>query len=225
MIVSTKYTKSFISYMLSNSKYNELRDFASILNNHKNIVSKEVCSNLSFYMEMSMFNFIKHMRNKYKGVINSNFDKQLYQDVFISYENKFNSIQKNIIFEKISFKGFEFYKRDTKNNKKGNFKKIIIKKENSNLSYTLTYLARYGNKNTVDYINNQLKNNNLTTDKIKYYENIINHINIYGYYRLFLLSSQRRNRIIKKYSEYPIEFTKLTFCWFDFLFIFGFLFK
>ena len=40
------------------------------------------------------------MRNKYKNVINSNFDKQLYQDVFTSYQNKFEAIQKNITFEK-----------------------------------------------------------------------------------------------------------------------------
>jgi hypothetical protein len=116
------------------------------------------------------------MRNKYKGVVNSNFDKQLYQDIFVSYENKFISIQKNIIFEKINFKGFEFYKRDTKINKNGDFKKVIIKKEKTKLSSALTYLARYGNENTLEYITNQLKNSNLTTDKINYYQNILNYI-------------------------------------------------
>jgi len=94
MIINSKYTKSFISDMLSDSKYKDLHDFAILLNNHKNIVAKDVCSYLSFYMEMSMFDFVKYMRNKYKGIINSNFDKQLYQDVFISYETKFNAIQK-----------------------------------------------------------------------------------------------------------------------------------
>ena len=137
MIIDSKYTKSFISDNLSDSKYKELYDFAILLNNHKNIVSKEVCSDLSFHMEMNMFDFLKYMRNKYKGVINSNFDKQLYQDVFISYQNKFDAIQKNIAFEKITFKGFEFYKRDTKNKKKGEFKKVNIKKEKTNLSSSL----------------------------------------------------------------------------------------
>ena len=211
MIIESKYTKSFISDMLSDSKYKELRDFAMLLNNHKNTVSKEVCANLSFYMEMNMFDFLKYMRNKYKGIINSNFDKQLYQDVFVSYENKFNSIQKNIIFEKVSFKGFEFYKRDTKNKKKDDFKKVIIKKEKTNLSSVLTYLARYGNENTIEYITSQLKKDDITIDKINYYQNILKYINKLGFGRLFLLSLQRRNRIIKKYSEHPIEFTKLTF--------------
>jgi putative transposase len=197
--------------MLSDSKYKELHDFAVLLNNHKNVVSKEVCSNLAFFMEISMFDFIKYMRNKYKGVINSNFDKQLYQDVFTSYQNKFSSIQKNIVFEKVSFKGFEFYKRDTKNKKKGDFKKVIIKKEKNKLSSVLTYLARYGNENTIEYITNQLKKSDLTIDKINYYQNILNYINKFGFDRLFNLSLQRRNRIIEKYSEHPIEFTKLTF--------------
>ncbi len=58
MIIDSKYTKSFISDMLSDSKYKELHDFAVLLNNHKNTVSKEVCTNLSFYMEMNMFDFL-----------------------------------------------------------------------------------------------------------------------------------------------------------------------
>ena len=32
-----------------------------------------------------MFDFLKYMRNKYKNVINSNFDKQLYQDDVSKY--------------------------------------------------------------------------------------------------------------------------------------------
>lgn len=211
MIIESKYTKSFISDMLSDSKYKELHDFAVLLKNHKNSVSKEICDNLSFYMEMNMFDFLKYMRNKYKGIINSNFDKQLYQDVFISYENKFNSIQKNIVFEKVNFKGFEFYKRDTKGKNKGDLKKVVLKKEKTNLSSTLTYLARYGNENTFEYITNQLRNTELTIDKNNYYQNILNYINKFGFNRLFSLSLQRRNRIIEKYSEHPIEFTKLTF--------------
>ena len=70
MIIDSKYTKSFISDSLSKTKLNELKEFALLLNNHKNIVSQEVNFNLSFYMEMSMFDFLKYMRNKYKGVIN-----------------------------------------------------------------------------------------------------------------------------------------------------------
>lgn len=211
MVIDSKYTKSFISDRLSDTKYMELYSHAILLNNHKNLISIGVCNNLSLYMDMNMFDFLKHMRSKYKGVINSNFDKQLYQDVFIAYQNKFEATQKSIIFEKITFKGFEFYKRNTKNSKTGDFKKVIIKKEKTPLSNCLTYLARYGNENTVEYINNQLKINNLTIDKINYYNDILRCISKFGFDRLFLLATQRRNRIIKKYSEHSIEFKSLTF--------------
>jgi hypothetical protein len=169
MIIDSKYTKSFISDSLSKTKLNELKEFALSLNNHKNIVSQEVNSNLSFYMEMSMFDFLKYMRKKYKGVINSNFDKQLYQDVFTSYQNKFDVIQKKITFEKITFNGFEFYKRNTKNNKYGDFKKVNLTKEKTKLSVVLSYLSRYGNENTVDYITNQLKCTDLEQSKSNLY--------------------------------------------------------
>lgn len=211
MIINSKYTKSFISDSLSKTKLNELKQFAVLLNNHKNIVSLEVNNNLSFYMEMSLFDFIKYMRNKHKGIINSNFDKQLYQDVFTCYQNKFDAIQRNITFEKITFNGFEYYKRDTKNNKAGDFKKVNISKEKTKLSTVLSYLSRYGNENTIVYITKQLKRIDLEQSKINLYNNILNYVNKFGFNRLFLLSLQRRNRIIKRYSEYPISFTKLTF--------------
>ena len=211
MLIDSKFTKSFISDSLSKIKLNEFKEFAMLLNNHKNIVSQEVNYNLSFYMEMSLFDFLKYMRNKYKNVINSNFDKQLYQDVFTSYQNKFEAIQKNITFEKITFSGFEFYKINTKNNKKGDFKKVNTTKEKTKLSVVLSYLSRYGNENSVEYITNQLKITNLEQSKIILYNNILKYVNKFGFNRLFSLSLQRRKRITKKYSEYPVTFTKLTF--------------
>lgn len=211
MIINSKFSKSFITDSLSKTKLNELREFALLLQNHKNVVSQEVNNNLSLYMEMSLFDFLKYMRNKYKGVINSNFDKQLYQDIFTAYQNKFNAIQKNISFENITFNGFEFYKRNSKNNKIGDFKKVNITKEKSKLSVVLSYLSRYGNENTVDYITKQLENSDLEQSKLNLYNNILNYVNKFGFNRLYSLSLQRRNRVIKRYSEYPVTFTKLTF--------------
>ena len=211
MLIDSKVSKSFISDSLSITKLNELREFASSLQKHKNIVSVEVNNNLSLYMEMTLFDFLKYMRNKYKNIINSNFDKQLYQDVFISYQNKFDAIQKNISFEKITFNGFEFYKRNKKNNKAGEFKKVNITKTKTKLSVVLSYLSRYGNENTVDYITKQLNRTDLEQSKIILYNNILNYVNKFGFNRLFLLSLQRRNRVINHYSQYPITFTKLTF--------------
>ena len=210
MLINSKFTKSFISDRISNSKYKELHDYAIVLNDHKNLVSNDVCSNLGFYMNLSTFDFIKHFRAKHYGVISSNFDKHLYHDIFTCYENKFKAIQNKIGFENIRFIGFEYYSRKTKDKQKGDFKGVINKKYSSKLSITLTYLSRYGNENTVDYINKQLLLD-IPDDKKDYYKSLLFYINKFGFDRLYRLSLQRRNRIIAKYSSKVIEFKSLTF--------------
>ena len=209
MITKSKFTKSFISDKLSITKYSDIHDHATLLNNHKNLVSNEVGNNLAFYMEMNKYSFLKYMRNKYSEVINSNFDCNLYVDVFTAYQNKFENIQRSITFENIEYKGIEFYKRTTKFHKKGDFNKVIIKKTKTKLSITLTYLSRYGNTNTLNYINEQLKKET-KTDKINFYQTILYHIDKFGLDRLLELALNRRERVLKHYSE-PINFKSLTF--------------
>lgn len=212
MIIESKYTKTFVSDSLTSLKYNELYEYAVYLRDYKNKISNEVNSNLLFFLDKKSLEFVTLMRGKYKIEVSSNFDKQLYTQVFISYENKFKSIQKKLVFEKVIFNGFEFYKRNCKSNKKGDFKKVNIEKTKTNLSITLSYLARYGNENIVDYINKQIEDGNLNNEKLNFYKNILNCIDKFGFERLSNLALQKRNRIIKKYSENKIEFKSLTFC-------------
>ena len=106
MLVDSKYSKIFESYLLSDSKYKELCDHAVNILEHKNLVSKEVSKNLEFYIEMSKNNFVKFMRAKY-SMISSNFDYHLYSDVYVAYENKFKAIQTKMKFEKITYTGID----------------------------------------------------------------------------------------------------------------------
>ena len=209
MVIDSKYTKIFSSNSLTKQKYNELHDFAVYLREFKNQLSLEINNNLLFYLSISSFSFVTQMREKYKGVIPSSFDKQLYEQVFTCYQNKFKAIQKKLTFEKITFLGFEFYKRDTKKHKKGDFKKVSLKHENSPLSICLSYLARYGNNNIVEYINSQT--DNVDSNKKLFYENILHYINKFGLSRLFSLALSKRNRIIKHYQKKVIEFKSLSF--------------
>lgn len=156
MIIQSKYTKIFHSNGLTRQKYDELHDFAVLIQNHKNTVSQYVNDNLLHFLEYNKFQFIKEMRERFKDVIPSSFDAQLYTQVFTCYQNKFDAIQRKLVFEVITFKGFEFYKRDTKKHKKGDLKKVIIDKKQTPLSNCLTYLARYGNENTLQYINSNI---------------------------------------------------------------------
>lgn len=158
MIIQSKYTKIFHSNGLTRQKYDELHNFAVLIQNHKNSVSQYVNDNLMHFLEYNKFQFLKEMRERYKDVIPSSFDAQLYTQVFTCYKNKFDAIQRKLIFEVKTFNGFEFYKRDAKEHKKGDLKKVVIDTKQTPLSNCLTYLARYGDENTIDYINGNISN-------------------------------------------------------------------
>lgn len=209
MIIESKYAKIFNSKDLTRQKYDELHNFAVLIQNHKNTVSQYVNDNLLHFLDYNKFQFLKEMREHFKDIIPSSFDAQLYTQVFTCYQNKFDAIQRKLIFEVKTFNGFEFYKRDTKKHKKGDLKKVIIDKRQTPLSNCLTYLARYGNENTIDYINSNI--GSCDEKKREFYNNILRCCEKYGFERLYNLALSKRKHVVKHYSEYPIEFKSLTF--------------
>lgn len=114
MIIQSKYTKIFKSHDMTRLKYNELYDFAVLIRNHKNAVSEYVNQNLMHFLEYNKFIFLKEMREYFKGCIPSSFDTQLYTQIFVCYQSKFDIIQKRLKFEHITYLGCELYKRTTK---------------------------------------------------------------------------------------------------------------
>ena len=174
MIIDSKYTKTFVSNSLTLEKYNELHNYAIYLRDYKNKLSEFVSNNLMFFLEMSKFEFMKYIRNYFKIKLNSNFDGEAITDVYTFYQTKFSAIVRKLSFNTIDFQGFEHYKRDTKNNKRGEVKRIINKKQTTKLSNCLTYLARYGNDNTIEYIQSQLGTDSKNDE---FYNNILRCIN------------------------------------------------
>ena len=149
------------------------------------------------------------MRAQFKSAIPSSFYYQIYTQVFTCYENKFKNIQRRLTFELPIFKGFEYYKRDTKKNKKGDLKRVLTEKKQTKLSSCLTYLARYGNEDTIAYIQSNLDKCN--EKKREFYVNILKCCEKYGFERLYSLALNKRKRILNKYANTPIEFKSLTF--------------
>ena len=209
MITQSHYTKEFKSNDLTHLKYNELRVFAVALRDHRNSVSEYVNSNLMFFLDMSKLTFIKEMRARFKDIVPSSFDTQLYSLVYTAYANKFEAVSKRLRFEKITYEGCEFYKRNTKKNRNGDFKRVVVTKEATGLSRTLTWLARYGSEGSMEYMKSVL----LTCDgkKQAFYEMMLGVCERFTLPRLLRLAMQRRERAIRKYSENPIEFKSLTF--------------
>ena len=216
MIVNSKYAKIFNSDMLTRSKYDELYAVAVNLRDFKNEVSKLVNDNLLYYLNFSCLSFVTEMRKAFPDRISSCFDKQVYTQVFKDYQNKFNAILRKIQFQKITFKGFELYKRNSKDHKKDDLKNITIDKYQTDLTVCLSYLARYGNKDSLEYLKKKINEINSSFDKKEvkqkqFYQNILDKCAKFGFDRLLRLALSRRNRTIKHYSECPIEYKSLTF--------------
>ena len=209
MIIQSKYTKIFHSKDLTRKKYDELHSFAALIRNHKNVVSQYVNENLLQFLDCTKFQFLKEMRTHFKNVIPSSFDVQLYTQVYTCYQNKFEAIKHKLTFDVTTFKKFEFYKRDVKNHKKGELKNVLIDKKKTPLSICLTYLARYGTENTINYIKSHIED--CDDNKREFYKNILRCCDKFGFERLYNLALSKRKRTIKHYSEHPIEFKSLTF--------------
>ena len=209
MIIKSKYTKTFKSNDITRQKYDELYDLAVLIRNHKNEVSKYVNDNLLHFLDYSKFQFQKEMVSQFKGTIPSSFYIHLYNHVFTCYQNKFKNIQRRLTFEVPTFKGFEYYKRDTKKNKKGDLKRVLIDKKQTPLSSCLTYLARYGNEDTIEYISSNL--DKCDDKRREFYKNILRCCEKYGFERIYTLALSKRKRTLNHYSSNPIEFKSLSF--------------
>lgn len=57
MIIQSKYTKIFHSKDLTRQKYDELYNFAVLIQSHKNTVSQHVNSHLLHYLDYNKFQF------------------------------------------------------------------------------------------------------------------------------------------------------------------------
>lgn len=209
MIIQSKCTKVFNSKDMTRLKYDELYGLAVLIRNHKNIVSQYVNDNILHFLEYNNFQFMREMRGCFKNVIPSSFDAQLYTQVFTCYQSKFETIQKRLRFETKTFKGFEFYKRNTQKHKKGDLKIVIIDKKQTSLTNCLTYLARYGNEQTICYIKANI--DKCDNKKREFYTNILRCCNKFGFDRVYKLALLKRERAVKRYSEKPIEFKSLSF--------------
>ena len=215
MKVDSRYSRSFYSDGLSDTKYREIHALAVSIQEVKNEVSLVVNNNLFHYLEMSKYQFEKEMLPFVKNRISSNFVKQLLNDVYVAYQNKFKNIKTRLKFQHIKEYNFTYYKRNGKTKsgrvyRAGDFKGISIKHDETPLSMTLTYLARHGYFGIVDYLIEKFVNET-NQKKELFYATLLDTIYKFGFTRLFAIAMSKRNRIIKHYSEHPIEFKSLSF--------------
>ena len=210
MIEHSKYTKIFVSNSLTRSKYDQIHAKAIEIIKFKNELSVYVNANLNDFLDMNKFEFSKFIRNNYNKIeLESAFYAKAIDDVYVAYQNKFEAINNKMKFVHTVYSGFERYKRTSNGHKTGEIKKIIRKDETTPLSITLSYLAKYGQESTVDFINTSIKS--ADENKKKFYQNILNHIGKFGFDRLFRIAQEHKTLVMDRYSRYPIVFKSLTF--------------
>ena len=208
MEIDSKFTKIFRSDNLTKTKYDELLEFAQNLLSIKQTLSVEVNDNLFFFLDMKKMEFVTYMRKAHQNLIPSCFDKHVYDQIHDCYSNRTKAVKHLLKFESISYKKCLKYKRDTKKHKKGDFKKVENEIKSTPLSICLTYLARYGSENILDYIKEQYPN--CDEKKQAFYQNILDKCEKFGFDRLMNLALMKRERILAKYRK-PINFVSLTF--------------
>ena len=216
MKVDSRYSRSFYSDGLTDRKYQEIHALALSIRDVKNKISGIVNQDLFRYLEMSKYTFQQALCNIVKEQkISNHFILKLLDDVYVAYQNKFKNIKNRLKFQHIKEYNFTYYKRNGKTKsghayRAGDFKGISIKHDETPLSITLTYLARYGYFGIVDYLLEKFVNET-NQEKEKFYADVLDTIYKFGFTRLFVIAMSKRSRIIAKYSQKSIEFKSLSF--------------
>ena len=212
----SRYSRSFYSDGLTDRKYQEIYALAISIRDAKNKISGIVNQDLFKYLAISKHTFQQALCDIVKEQkISNHFIWQLLDDVYVAYQNKFKNIKHRLKFQHIKEYSFTYYKRNGKTKsgriyKTGDFKGISIKHDETPLSITLTYLARYGYFGIVDYLLEKFVNET-NQEKEKFYADVLDTIYKFGFTRLFAIAMSKRSRIIKHYSERHIEFKSLSF--------------
>jgi hypothetical protein len=204
---------SFYSKDLNTKKFDLFVKKAEAIRDYKNALSLEVCSKLLCYAEKSKFDLINLFGNKQSplkpsSVMRTNDIQRSVSDVFDAYQSKATRVKQKMIFVVQKSIEVEYYKKNTKKNKKGDVRSFEIKTKSTPLSKTLSFLARYGTEDTLDYVIERLESKE--DDKKAFYVTLKSHIEKFGLKRLLTLALHKRERILRFYNH-PIEFKSLSY--------------
>lgn len=204
---------SFYSKDINAKKFDLFVQKAKAVRDYKNALSLEFSSKLLHYAELSKFELIKlfgindNVLYSSKLIRNNELQKAV-SDVFDAYQNKISQVKQKMTFVVQKSVEVEYYKRNTKKNKKGDVKSYEIKTKSTPLTKTLTFLARHDIPNILEHIEKQIVL--CKDDKKAFFETIKSYIEKFGLKRLLNLAEQRRVRILHRYNN-PIKFESLSY--------------
>lgn len=201
MSILTTKSYSFYCDNLNITKYDMLYNKAIDLRIFKNQISIDVCKDPIKFFNISKFEWINYFRTRIDSCNNQDISYAI-SDTFVAYENKITAFKRNSKAKIQKNLKVEYYKVNTKNNKKGEIKSREIIFKETELTKVVTYLVKYYHEGLIDYLREN--NDNVLRNKVLYY------VDKYGD-RLLSFIKEKQKNLLKKLTKYPIEFESLTF--------------
>ena len=204
------YSVAFHPLLLSDTKRDEIIHRAKEIRDMRNDISQMFFDDMLGMMELSKFEAFNKFTQLFTERISSHYLKKCIEDVWRAYQIRFDAIKHKIEFRQVVSLTPIFYKRNAYGHKVGELKSVERRTKTTPLTRTLTYLARYGTYNAVDYINAKLET--AEGNKKLFYEQLLSHINKFGFERLMRLALFKRQSVFNEYKNRgAITFESLSF--------------
>ena len=197
--MDAQFSVSFYPILLSDTKKAEILRRAEEIRAVRNEISELFFQYMLEFQDMSRFEAFNYFNPIFKDKLSGHFLYKSITDVWQAYQNRFDAIRRHIEFEKIVEIIRVFYKRNTKDHKKGDLKSIEKHTKRTKLTKTLTWLARYGNTESVAWLEKKLTE--ADKSKKKFYQMLLDYIGRFGFDRLMRLALARRERVYAEYKK------------------------
>jgi putative transposase len=197
---------SFYCKDLNNIKYELLLHKAQELLQFKNEISQQVCSNFSYFADLSKFDWITHFRKQLPNCNNQDISNAI-SDVYTCYDNKITKLNENLTIKIQKEIKYTYYKINGKTYKIGDIRDAEIIFGSNQFTKCLTYLTRYWNENFIEWLK---QNKDSDKDKAKLRNDALSLYNKYSD-RIKALIESKRSRVISELVEHPIEFKSLNY--------------
>lgn len=206
----SQFSASFYPILLSDTKRVEIIYRAEEIRAVRNDISEVFFSDMLGFQDMTKFEAFNFFNSTFNTRLSSHYLKKAIEDVWKAYQLRFDAIRKKIEFEKVTELIPSFYKRRTKEHNVGDLKSIERHTKKTELTKVLTWLARYGNDETVYWLESKIPT--VEGNKQKFYQTILDKIRKFSFDRLMRLALSRRSAVFSEYEKRgKITFESFTF--------------
>lgn len=209
MIIDCKKSYSFYFKNINNGKEQIIIDKAKAINDFKNSISLVIQRDPLKYIYQSKFDWIKFFKTK-NDLLSGQDIQNAVSDVSETYTNKIDKFIQRISIKLQDKSVVTYYKRNTNKNFKGDIQSAAVVFKHSKLTKVISFLAKYYNETTLDYINRKLSDKNTEEKMLIFYNDVIYYLNKFNK-RIIELALNIRQNAINECFKTPIVFKSLSF--------------